>query len=94
MATLEAAMGDDQGLDAEILSMDTADILTRTRLLENQTKILRGELTRMEHEQLNARERMKVRPLCSLRLPPPRPSSPRVNVSLARLSPRSAFGRW
>ena len=40
----------EENLSDEILSMSTADIQARTRLLDNEIRIMRSELGRLQHE--------------------------------------------
>eukprot|EP00047_Mylnosiga_fluctuans_P002242 m.223755 g.223755 ORF g.223755 m.223755 type:complete len:426 (-) comp10975_c0_seq1:43-1320(-) len=52
----------DEGEDpavAEIMSMSTEDIIARTRLLENECKIMRSEASRLKHEQESMADRVK-----------------------------------
>eukprot|EP00041_Stephanoeca_diplocostata_P005788 m.68558 g.68558 ORF g.68558 m.68558 type:complete len:428 (+) comp15999_c0_seq1:114-1397(+) len=61
MATLEelAANDADDGIDAEVLAMSTEDINTRTRLIDNQCKILLREKQNMQHERETSELRIK-----------------------------------
>jgi len=46
-------------LDEEILSLSTQDILTRRRLLENDSRIMRSEFQRLSHEKAAMGEKIK-----------------------------------
>lgn len=46
-------------LDEEILSLSTADINTRKRLLENDSRIMKSELSRLSHEKAAMGEKIK-----------------------------------
>jgi len=50
---------DDDILDEEILSLGTQDILTRKRLLENDSRIMKSELSRLSHEKAAMNEKIK-----------------------------------
>ena len=47
----DAGQTQDSDLDEDILALSTADILTRKRLLENDSRIMKSEHTRLTHEQ-------------------------------------------
>lgn len=49
----------DDILDEEILSLSTQDIQTRKRLLENDSRIMRSELSRLTHEKAAMGEKIK-----------------------------------
>lgn len=49
----------DDILDEEILSLSTQDILTRKRLLENDSRIMKSELSRLTHEKAAMGEKIK-----------------------------------
>lgn len=49
----------DDVLDDEILNLSTQDILTRKRLLENDSRIMRSELQRLTHEKATMNEKIK-----------------------------------
>ncbi len=55
----DAEPEEDDVLDEEILSLSTADILTRRRLLENDSRIMRSELQRLTHEKATMGEKIK-----------------------------------
>eukprot|EP01136_Pigoraptor_vietnamica_P026815 Opistho-1_new@82288 len=62
MATLEnKAIWDDgeEALDEEVLRMSTEEIVSRTRLLDNDIKIMRNENNRLGHEQAAMKEKIK-----------------------------------
>lgn len=49
----------DDILDEEILSLSTQDIQTRKRLLENDSRIMKSELSRLTHEKAAMGEKIK-----------------------------------
>jgi 26S proteasome regulatory subunit T5 len=55
----DAEIPEADGLDAEILSLSTADILTRKRLLDNDCRIMRSEFQRLTHEKVTMAEKIK-----------------------------------
>jgi 26S proteasome regulatory subunit T5 len=57
MSTLEEL--EDTAIDSEILASATADIVNRTRLLDNDIKVMRLELQRLTHEKTTMLERIK-----------------------------------
>jgi 26S proteasome regulatory subunit T5 len=58
-ADMQDAAAADPDLDDEILSLSTADILTRKRLLENDSRIMKSEFTRLSHEKSTMGEKIK-----------------------------------
>lgn len=50
---------EDDVLDEEILSLSTQDILTRKRLLENDSRIMKSEFQRLSHEKATMAEKIK-----------------------------------
>ena len=49
----DSVWGDDEeaaALDAQISSLDSAQLNNRTRMLENNVKVMRSELNRLAHE--------------------------------------------
>ena len=46
-------------IDAEILHSSTRDIITRRRLLDNDTRIMKSEYQRLTHEQATMKEKIK-----------------------------------
>lgn len=46
-------------IDAEILRSSTRDIITRRRLLDNDTRIMKSEYQRLTHEQAAMKEKIK-----------------------------------
>jgi 26S proteasome regulatory subunit T5 len=58
-AEMKEAEGADDVLDEEILSLGTQDILTRKRLLENDSRIMKSELSRLSHEKAAMGEKIK-----------------------------------
>ncbi len=55
----DAEPEEDDVLDQEILSLSTADIAMRKRLLENDTRIMRSEYQRLAHEKATMAEKIK-----------------------------------
>ncbi|TQS32011.1 hypothetical protein Golomagni_07688 [Golovinomyces magnicellulatus] len=55
----EAEEEEDDILDDEILSLSTQDIETRKRLLENDSRIMKSELSRLSHEKAAMGEKIK-----------------------------------
>lgn len=55
----EAEEDEDDILDEEILSLGTQDIQTRKRLLENDSRIMKSELSRLSHEKAAMGEKIK-----------------------------------
>lgn len=49
----------DDILDEEILGLSTQDIETRRRLLENDSRIMKSELSRLSHEKATMGEKIK-----------------------------------
>lgn len=56
---MKDAEGKDDILDDEILSLSTQDIQTRKRLLENDSRIMKSELSRLTHEKAAMGEKIK-----------------------------------
>lgn len=56
---LESAQGEDDTIDMEILQSSTADIINRTKLLDNDIKVMRSESQRLTHEKTMMLERIK-----------------------------------
>ena len=46
-------------LDEEILSLSTRDIIARRRLLENDARIMKSELQRLNHEKQAMHDKIK-----------------------------------
>lgn len=62
MPTLEELDKDDQAdieIDEEILNSSTPDIINRTKLLDNEIKLFRSELLRLQHEKSVMVEKIK-----------------------------------
>ncbi|KAH8674872.1 hypothetical protein BGZ61DRAFT_496891 [Ilyonectria robusta] len=55
----DAEEDDDDILDDEILGLSTQDIQTRKRLLENDSRIMKSELSRLSHEKAAMGEKIK-----------------------------------
>ena len=49
----------DEALEQEIQRMTTDDLVTRTRLLDNECKIMRSETVRIKHEVQTMKEKIK-----------------------------------
>jgi len=56
---LEMAEAPQEDLDEDILNLSTQDIITRKRLLENDSRIMKSEHTRLTHEQAAMAEKIK-----------------------------------
>lgn len=56
---MKEAEQEDDILDEEILGLSTQDILTRKRLLENDSRIMKSELSRLSHEKAAMGEKIK-----------------------------------
>ena len=50
---------EDDILDEEILGLSSQDILTRKRLLENDSRIMKSEYSRLSHEKAAMAEKIK-----------------------------------
>lgn len=50
---------EDDILDDEILTLATQDIIVRKRLLENDSRIMKSELSRLSHEKAAMGEKIK-----------------------------------
>lgn len=50
---------EDDILDEEILGLSTLDIQTRKKLLENDSRIMRSELSRLSHEKATMGEKIR-----------------------------------
>ena len=46
-------------VDLEVLNSSTRDIVSRRRLIENETRIMRGEFNRLNHEKTMMHEKIK-----------------------------------
>lgn len=49
-ALMEAEQEEEDSLPSEILRMSTEEIISRSRLLDNEVKIMRSEVMRIQHE--------------------------------------------
>ena len=58
-AEMKDAEPEEDVLDEEILSLSTQDILTRKRLLENDSRIMKSEFQRLSHEKATMGEKIK-----------------------------------
>jgi|SRR5687768_10981821 26S proteasome regulatory subunit T5 len=56
---MKDAEQEDDILDEEILGLSTADIQTRKRLLENDSRIMKSELSRLSHEKAAMGEKIR-----------------------------------
>lgn len=50
---------DDDDIDMEVLSSSTRDIINRKRLLDNDTRIMKSEFQRLNHEKTAMNEKIK-----------------------------------
>jgi len=50
---------EESGLSDEVLRMSTDDLISRTRLLDNEVKIMRSEVMRIQHELQNQKDKIK-----------------------------------
>ena len=58
-AEMKEADQEEDILDDEVLGLSTQDILTRKRLLENDSRIMKSELSRLSHEKAAMGEKIK-----------------------------------
>ena len=49
----------EEGLGAEVLRMGNDELVSRTRLLDNEIKIMKSEILRVSHEQHAMKEKIK-----------------------------------
>jgi 26S proteasome regulatory subunit T5 len=56
---MAAAMSDDPVMDIEIQQMATDEIISRTRLIENEIRVLKNEHNKLAHEDKALAERIK-----------------------------------
>jgi 26S proteasome regulatory subunit T5 len=59
MKDAEPEEKEDDPIDQEIYSLSTQDILTRKRLLENDSRIMKSEFQRLSHEKATMGEKIK-----------------------------------
>lgn len=59
MKDAEAEEKEEDPIDEEIYSLSTQDILTRRRLLENDSRIMKSEFQRLSHEKASMGEKIK-----------------------------------
>jgi len=59
MKDAEPAAKDEDPIDDEIYSLSTQDILTRKRLLGNDSRIMKSEFQRLQHEKATMGEKIK-----------------------------------
>jgi len=59
MKDADAEEKEEDPIDEEIYSLSTQDILTRRRLLENDTRIMKSEFQRVSHEKATMGEKIK-----------------------------------
>jgi 26S proteasome regulatory subunit T5 len=59
MKDAEPEVKEEDPIDEEIYSLSTADILTRKRLLENDSRIMKSEFQRLTHEKATMGEKIK-----------------------------------
>lgn len=58
-AEMKEAEEEEDILDEEILGLSTLDIQTRKRLLENDSRIMKSELSRLSHEKATMGEKIR-----------------------------------
>ena len=56
---MEAEQEEEDSLPSEILRMSTDEIISRSRLLDNEVKIMRSEVMRIQHELQTQKEKIK-----------------------------------
>jgi len=49
----------DESLGEEVLRMSTEEVISRTRLLDNEVKIMKSEVMRISHELQSQKEKIK-----------------------------------
>lgn len=49
----------EEGLGAEVLRMSNDELISRTRLLDNEIKIMESEIHRVSHEQQTMKDKIK-----------------------------------
>ena len=59
MKDAEPEEKEEDPIDEEIYSLSTQDILTRKRLLENDSRIMKSEFQRLSHEKATMGEKIK-----------------------------------
>jgi 26S proteasome regulatory subunit T5 len=59
MKDAEPEKKEEDPIDEEIYSLSTQDILTRRRLLENDSRIMKSEFQRLSHEKATMGEKIK-----------------------------------
>ena len=59
MKDVDPAAKEEDPIDEEIYSLSTQDILTRKRLLENDSRIMKSEFQRLTHEKAAMGEKIK-----------------------------------
>jgi 26S proteasome regulatory subunit T5 len=59
MKDAEPEEKEEDPIDEEIYNLSTADILTRKRLLENDSRIMKSEFQRLSHEKATMGEKIK-----------------------------------
>lgn len=50
---------DDEAIDGDVINMSTDDIMTRNRLLDNDIRIMKSEILRLQHEATSMKERLQ-----------------------------------
>ena len=60
MATVDIFGDAEDGLGDEIARADTDEIAQRTRMLENEVKVVKNEVLRLNHEHQSQKEKIKV----------------------------------
>ncbi len=59
MKDAEPVEKEEDPIDEEIYSLSTQDVLTRKRLLENDSRIMKSEFARLTHEKSTMKEKIK-----------------------------------
>lgn len=55
----KASVETEAGIDNEVINMSTEDIITRNRLLDNDIRIMKSEILRLQHEASSMKERLQ-----------------------------------
>merc|ERR1719378_535350 len=58
-ALMDTLVDEEETLGEEVLRMDTTDVISRTRLLDNEVKIMKSEVMRISHELQSQKEKIK-----------------------------------
>lgn len=49
----------DEAIDGDVINLNTDDIITRNRLLENDIRVMKSEILRLQHEATSMKERLQ-----------------------------------